>query len=700
MEKKLTFCRICEASCGFVAEVEQNKIIKYYGDKDHPVSKGYTCVKGREMPNIQNDPKLLRYPLNRENEQFVRISWEQTIDEIGSKLLAIKELYGPNSIGMYFGNPTAFSYSTTMYSGAFMRFLGSRNMYSAGSQDCNNKFAHSKRFYGSSLIIIVPDFERIDYLLALGTNPAASHFSFVVFPRPMERLKEMEKRGCKIVWINPRKIEAAKSVGEHHFIYPNTDIFLLFALIHYVLENNLEDKEFIEKYSKGIDELKAIAKEFGSNLDRIKRFTGINKDAIIKIAKDFVSASKKGGASVYGRAGTDRGSFGTLLAWAKDVLNFITGNIDKKGNFFSPGLVNAIALANKAAMLTKGKEKGSKHKGSRIGNFPSVLGTYPAATIADEILTPGEGQIKAMIIMAGDPLISCPNSTRLEKAFRSLDLLVSIDFYLNDTGCLANYVLPATTFLEREDFSLTTSSFNPIPFANYTSAVITPSDERKPEWEIFNLLCKKMSLPALGAPALSMFQSTLSRDEKPRFRELLKCERGIYLNEEKCIKYNVLLPDNLQHPDKRIDLVPRDYYAEFEKLRKWKCVEKDFFSLISGRQLETINSWIHANKKENTNYCYLNSEDAERLGIQNDQKVRVSSDITFIDIPVKISSDIMKGVAWIPHGWGRTAKNPPTLARAKLGVNINLITDDDWKKLESFAGMALLDGVPVKIDKV
>ncbi|MDD1777431.1 MAG: molybdopterin-dependent oxidoreductase, partial [Candidatus Helarchaeota archaeon] len=674
-------------------------IIKYYPDKDHPVSQGYSCIKGRKTMDLQYNLKRLKVPLKRVGNSFEQISWEQTITEISAKLLDFKKKYGSNSIGLYFGNPTAFSYSASVYSVAFMKFLGSRNLYSAGSQDCNNKFAHSRRFYGSPLIIIVPDFDRIDYLLALGTNPIASHFSFVVFPRPLQRLKEMEKRGCKIVWVNPRKMEAAKQIGEHVFIRPNTDIYLMFGMINYVLENKLEDINFVEKYSKGIETLRKVAKEFGGDLQRVAKITGIPREMIIKMVKDFLAASKRGGASVYGRAGTDRGSFATLLAWAKDVFNFITGNIDQRGNFYSYGLIDALSLA-KIGGLGGAKKSELPKSGSRIGNLPSVMGTFPAATIADEILTPGDGQIRAMIIMAGDPLVSCPNTRRLEKAFSNLDLLVSIDLFLNDTGLLAHYVLPSTTFLERDDLTLTTSSFNPIPYASYSDAVVRPDAEQKPEWEIFNLLGAKLGLVSLGGPPIDVFKATLSREDKKKIKELVNSGRGIFLTEDKQIRQNMLLPDRIQHPDKLIDLVPSDYITEFEKLRQWKGPEnKQFpFSLISGREIGTINSWVHAEGE--TNYCRINSEDAKVLGIEDYQPIRVVSPISSIEIPVLTTPDLMRGVIWIPHGWGRTVQNIPDLAIEKPGINVNVITDDHWEHLESFAGMVLLDGIPVKLEKI
>ena len=699
MDKKYTFCRICEGSCGFVAEIENNKIVKYYGDKDHPVSKGYTCIKGRSYLDIQYHPKRIRYPLKKVNGKFERISWDQAIDEIGSKLLELKNKYGGNSIGAYLGNPIAFSYSCAMYSAAFSRFIGSRNTYTAGSQDCNNKFAHSKRFFGASITIIVPDFDNIDYFLGLGTNPAASHFSFVVFPRPMQRLKAMEKRGCKIMWINPRNMESAKQVGQHQFIRPNTDIFLMFGMINYVLENNLEDKEFINKYSKGIDELRKVAKEFGGNLDKVAQITGISKQIIIQITKDFLEATKKGGASVYGRAGTDRGSFATLLAWAIDVFNFITGNVDKKGNFYSTGLVDTQGVAKAGGMTSSNKPKKPEAL-SRIGKFQSVIGSYPAAIMADEIFTPGKGQIKAMFIVSGDPLVSCPNTKRLEKAYKNLELLVCMDYFINDTGTLADYFLPCKTFLERDDMALATTSFNPIPFACYSDAIVEPEGECKGEWEIFNLLQEKMGLLSLGGPPIKVFKMALKKHDRNTIKQLVKTEKGMFMNEEKKIKYNILLPDNISFEDKLIPLIPEDYISEFEKLRyfNFEHDKKYPYSLISGRQIETINSWIKT--KLDMNYCHLNIEDAKKLGIEDYQTIKVSTPINSIEIQAKTTPDLMKGVIWIPHGWGRTNQDAPDIAVEKHGVNVNIITDDKWQNLETFAGMVLLDGIQVNIEKV
>lgn len=697
MEKKFTFCRICEATCGFIAEVDENRIVKYYPDKDHPVSKGYCCAKGREMVKKQYHPKRLRHPLKRIGDTYERISWEQAIEEIGEKIVKLNQSLGPHCIGAYVGNVLAFSYSAVIFSGSFFQFLGTRNIYGPGSQDCNNKFAHSQRFYGSPLTIISPDFENIDYFIGLGTNPLASHFTLANFPNPSRRLKDMEKRGCKIVWINPRKTEAAKIAGDHIFIKPNTDIYLLFGMIHYVLENHLQDKDFINTYSKGIDQLRDISRQLGSDLDMISQVTGIEKGDIIKLTGEFAETSRKGAASMYGRVGTDRGPYATLLAWAIDVFNFITGNIDKKGNFYSQGFLNVSKLGDADGGISS---EIPKERRSRIGDFEPVMGYLPAATMADEILTPGEGQIKAMIILGGDPLVSCPNTGKLEKAFRNLELSVSIDIFMNDTGIISDYLLPTTTFLEREEFSFVMSAFNQTSFVSFSPAVVNPEDDVKDEWEIFNLLGERIGVPILGDQPLEVLKQLFPGEEQKGLEKLLKSEKGIFLNEEKKARYNVLLPDEIKLPDRLIPLVPEDYIKEFERFKELGLPhDAEYpFSLVSGRQVETINSWIHV--RGETNYCFLNPEDAKSLGIDDYDNIRVSTRIGSIDIPARITRDLMKGVVWIPHGWGRTIENVPELAVEKKGVNVNLITDDDWTKLESFGGMVMLDGIQVKLERM
>ena len=462
---------------------------------------------------------------------------------------------------------------------------------------------------------------------------------------------------------------------------------MLFDL-HHILENCLEDRAFIDAYSKGIDSLRNIAREFGGSIDKIGDITGIAPTKIIEIAEGLALASKKGSASVYGRLGVSRSTFATLTSWAIDILNFITGNIDRKGNFYSSYGRPPQKRIEKSAIY------------SRIGNLPQILGTFPAAIMADEILVPGEGRIRAMIVMAGDPLVSCANSKRLAKAFKDLELLISIDCFINDTGSMADYVLPATTFLEREDFAMSTVVYNSVPFINHSTAVVEPMAEEKQVWEIFNLLSEKIGLPSLGNEPRNVSKSFLSREDLKGFEDLAASEKGIFLNTDHKVSFNSLLPDRIPFHDKLVPLVPEDYLKEFEKLRGWSPgVSATYpFLLISGRQKGTLNSWIHVNLITNT--CHINIEDASKLEIEEGSQVKVSTPIGSIEIQAELTSDLMPGVIWIPHGWGRASEDVSDMAADKSGVNVNSIIDDDWKKLETFAGMVLMDGVPVKLEKV
>jgi len=375
-----------------------------------------------------------------------------------------------------------------------------------------------------------------------------------------------------------------------------------------------------------------------------------------------------------------------------DVLNFITGNIDKRGNLFSPGFYN-IARLNDLA-----EQAATEVVRSRIGDFPAVVSCLPAATLAEEILTPGEDQIRALLVMSGDPLISLPNSRKLERALNELDLLVSIDVFMNDTGTLADYILPATTFLEREEYSHFMAACNPMSFVHYSKAIVAPEGEVRDEWQVFNLLSERMGIPSLGEDPFEVLQMLFPGEDQAKFGAMRRSERGIFLNDDKRAQYGVLFPEAIKTPDRLIPLMPEEYLPEMEKLRDWTPPVDDLYplALISGRRVETINSWIHV--RGETNYCYVNPKDAAGLGLEDGRLVRVSSRVGSVEIPLRLTGDLMPGVVWIPHGWGRTVKEVPEMAVGKLGVNVNLLTDDDWMKLEPFAGMVMLDGVPVRLD--
>jgi len=713
-EQKITYCRICEGLCGLVAEIEDGRLVDLTSDPDHPVSRGYICPKGKAMLRIQNDPKRIRRPLRRAGSGWEEISWDTAIAEIGVTLNDIRRRHGGRAVGMYLGNPAAFSYSYGAFAQGFMQAIRSPNFFTAGSQDCNNKFAFSQIFYGSPMIHLIPDLDHTDYLLILGSNPLVSHMSFVTVPRVSERLRNIEKRGGKVIMINPRRTETSRVVGEHIFIRPDTDIVLLLGIIRQIFQEGLEDRNALETYMDGVTALRRAADPYSP--ERAASLTGISADTITRIAREFAASRT---ACCYGRAGVCLGRFGTLTSWAIDVLNLITGNADRRGGaVFHRGFVDLITISKRTGM-----EK-SRYR-SRIGNHPQLIGTFPAGIMADEILTPGEGQIRAMIVTSGNPLVSCPNVKRLEEAFAQLELVVGIDLYRSETSRYAHYLLPATTFLEREDFSVATNMFQPIPFAQYTEAVVDPDGEQLPEWEIYARLCEQMKVPLLGQKVLGGFVRLFREAGKlpvigkrlgfhprwlipglllsvgeVRFRTLKKNPHGVLLEP---IQPGGLLEKRYRKKGKKLVLVPEDFAPELEKLTRFSALPPDPeypLLMVGRRSLGSINSWLHnaPSLQPKEIDCLIHPDDAGPLKITQGETIRVASTVGSVEITARITEDIMAGVVSIPHGFARAPEGECDLPGKAPGACSNLLTDE--KDLETFAGMALLNGVKVRVEKI
>src|SRR5436190_21982849 len=440
-ERVVTFCRICEAHCGMVATVEDGRVTQLRPDPDHPLSSGYACPKGIAMTDVQNDPDRVLHPLRKTADgEFERVSWQEALADIGTRVRAVRERHGPKSIGWYMGNPGAFSYSHTLWVKGFLDGLGSPHYYTAGSQDVNNRFAASALLYGSPLVVPIPDLARTSFLLMLGANPMVSHGSVLSAPRIRDQLIEITDRGGRIVVVDPRRTETARQF-EHLPIRPDADAWLLLSMLQVIFEEGLADQVALARDASGGEELARRAAAFTP--ERAAEMTGIEPDRIREIARAFASAPS---AVAYGRTGSCLGRFGTLVAYLLDALNAVTGNLDRPGGavFGRPPLA-LDEIGEKIGLATYGKIR------SRIGGYPDVIGNLPATLLPDEITTPGKGQIRAFFVSAGNPVLSVPDGTALERALGELDLMVSLDFYGNVTNRHADYVLAAHTFLERED---------------------------------------------------------------------------------------------------------------------------------------------------------------------------------------------------------------------------------------------------------
>src|SRR5215211_3522911 len=480
-EQVVTFCRICEAHCGMVATVDDGVVTKLRPDPDHPLSKGYACPKGIAMTEVQNDPDRVLHPLKRGADgSFERVSWAAAMADITSRLRAVRDRHGPDSIGWYMGNPGAFSYSHTLWVKGFLDALGSRHYYTAGSQDVNNRFAASALLYGSPLLVPIPDLERTSFLFMVGANPMVSHGSVLTAPRVRDQLNDITRRGGRVVVVDPRRTETARQF-EHVPITPDTDAWLLLAMLQVIFVEGLVDDGFLAGQAAGADRLRALAAPHTP--ESVAARTGIDAEAIAQLARDFAAA---GAAAAYGRTGSCLGRFGTLVAFLLDALNAVTGNLDAPGGaVFGRPAIALDDVGHRFGLDTYGKLR------SRFGDFPDVLGNLPASLMPREIETPGDSQLRALFVSAGNPVLSVPDGDALERALGKLDLFVSLDFYVNETNKHADYVLPSTTYLERDDLPLAFLGFHVPPFIHYSDPVVQPRGEAREEWQIIDAMSRR-----------------------------------------------------------------------------------------------------------------------------------------------------------------------------------------------------------------
>src|SRR3954449_8514832 len=471
-EERFTFCRICEAHCGLVATVDGGRLERLRPDPQHPLSHGYACPKGIAMTEVQNAPDRVLHPMRGDE----RVGWDEAIAEIGARLRAVRKRHGSDAVGWYMGNPGGASYSHTLWSKGFVDALGSPHYYTAGSQDVNNRFAASALMYGSPLRVPIPDLERTSFLLMVGANPFVSNGSVLSAPRVRDRLHAIVARGGRVVVVDPRRTETARAF-EHLPIRPDTDAWLLLSLLHVVARES---------------PLGPLTEPFSPEATAER--TGVPAERCRALARDLEAA---GSAAVYGRTGSCLGRFGTLVAFLLDALNAVTGNLDAPGGavFGRP----AIALDDVAESIGL-DTYGARH--SRVGGFPDVLGAMPASVMADEISTPGAGSLRALFVSAGNPVLSVPDGQALADAMGSLDLCVAIDLYVNETGRHADYVLPATTFLEREALPIAFLGFYTTPFVQWTEPVVAPRGEARDEWEIIEDLARELGVVPSPVPAV------------------------------------------------------------------------------------------------------------------------------------------------------------------------------------------------------
>ena len=714
MQRKKTFCRICEAQCGLIVNTEDNRVLGIEPNKDHVASKGYACIKGLRMGDFVHSPDRLEQPLKKVDGEFIPIPWKQALTEIGDKLKLIHHQYGGEAIAAYMGNPIGFSMWPTTTLTFFLKSFGSDKLFTPGTQDCANKFAGGERLFGSPHDQVFPDIDNTQALVVIGSNPVISKMSFISMPHPMERIKAIEERGGKVFWVNPRYTESAKRVGEHLSIRPDTDMFFLLGFLHEVIRRHAVDIEHVRKYMNGYATLVQVAQPWTP--ERVARVTRIPASKLMEVVDTYLAAD---GAAIYSSTGVNQSSSGLMAYWLQEAINAITGNLDRKGGV----LAGKAVFPRPPPVEVKAK--------SRINDIPYVNSTIPAGIMADEILTPGAGKVRAMVNMSGNPLLTCAGSNRLATAFEDLELFVCLDIVRNETAEYADYILPGLHSLERADmpfYFFTFMGLMPTRSFTYTEPVLTPAGEARDEGLIFRQLCRAARRPIAGSRLLQWLSNTAEALDRLRppgvrisldrlfislltisaklggVRKLGKHPDGILLEPNQPGDY---LGQRVNTPSGKVELAPADLVERAQGLEEVFATElrnASALKLIQKRERFTHNSWAHnvqdfVKGDRSTNYLYIHPQDAQERNLASGDQARISVGDQSIEVPVRLDDDMQPGTISVPHGWGHQRASGLSVARSTGGANVNIIMPDGPDSIEPGSGMSHMNGVIAEVNR-
>ena len=690
-------CNLCEAMCGLEIKHTTIDVISIKGDKKDVLSKGHICPKAVALQDLYHDKDRLKTPIKRTENGWIDISWEDAFNEITENIKSIQAKYGKNAVGSYRGNPTVHNIGLMLFGTPFMQSIGSNQKYTATSVDQLPHHFASLMMFGHYLMFPIPDIDRTDFMLIMGGNPAVSNGSIMTAPDFSNRLKKIKKRGGQVVVVDPRFTETSKIANQHLYIKPGTDAFLLLALIHLIFENNLATKGHLINHLNGWGTIKNLVKAYSPK--KIAHIVGIEAKAITELALKFATSKT---AVCYGRLGLSTQEFGGLCQWLVNVLNCITGNLDAEGGaLFTKPAIDVVGMSKMT-----GKTGSYNKRQSRVHKLPEFTGEFPVSTLVDEILTPGKDQIKMMITIAGNPVLSTPNGKRLEEAFETLDYMVAIDIYLNETTKHANIILPTTTGLETPLYDLVFHQFAILNTAKYSEALFEKTEEQRHDWEILKALTTKLNKQEnplnLEQTLDYMLQFSSYQDPKLSVETLKKHPHGIDFGSLK-----PQLPERLFTEDKKVELAHPLFLKDLERLKtKLENLENESntaypFSLIGRRHLRSNNSWMHNSERlvKGKERCTLliHSKDANRLQINEGQNVTVTSNVGQVKLPIEITDTMMQGVVSIPHGWGHYRKGTKlSIAQKYAGISLNDLTNS--KQIDVLTGNADFSGTKVKIE--
>lgn len=711
-------CTLCEAMCGIVVDYQGEQILSIAGDPQDQHSSGHICPKGYALQDLHNDPDRLKTPKKRIGEQWVDMDWDEAFDEVAQRLVAVQKQYGNDAVAAYWGNPTSHNFEVMMHIGSFKKALKSKNMYSASSLDQMPHMLTSLLMYGHSMNFTIPDIDRTDYMLMLGANPAASNGSLMTAGNVLERLERIKQRGGKLVLIDPRRTETARYASEHVFIQPGRDALFLLGLLQVIFDKGLVNASRRLPFNGNIDDIRPLVSAIP--LETIATLTHISVADIERIATEFAQAEH---AVCYGRMGFSTQEFGALNHWLIQLLNIVTNNLDREGGMmFTTPAIDMTDFAGRGSFA-------SFH--SRVRKLPEFNRELPSATLADEMLTEGEGQVKAFVVTAGNPVLSTPNGARLEQALANLDFMVAIDFYINETTRHADIILPPTGPFEHGVYDLVFTNLAVRNVARYSPALFKQKSYMRSDGQIYSALIERIEQLKLRKPSM-LNQLKLSQQHK--VKSLLNVERvidlglrhgrygngwkglatGQGLNLKKLKQYRhgldlgalqPRIPEKLFTKDKKIQLFPAQFLQDLERLQAFVDAQSTAkkLTLIGRRDLRTNNSWMHNSQRlvKGKNRCdlYMHPQTAKDYGIVHQEQVYISSDVGALKVTVSLTEDIMPNVVSLPHGWGHHRQGMQmSIASANPGVSMNDLTDQSL--VDELSGNAVLNGLAVEVQKI
>ena len=706
-------CNLCEACCGIVIHHQQGRIVSIKGDEQDPLSRGHICPKAVALQDVYEDPDRLKRPLAKTAAGgWEEISWEDAYERVAQNLKRIQKAYGFDAVAMYAGNPTVHNYGTTLFAPRLARALRTKKLFSATSVDQLPHHFVSQYMLGHWLLLPVPDLDRTDFFLVLGANPMASNGSMMTAPNFVARLRALQARGGKMYVVDPRRTETAKRADRHYFIRPGRDVYLLLGILNRIFSKGKIHLEKLEEHVKGLDEVRAAIAPFTP--EKMATASGLSEKDICEISDAFSAAPK---AVCYGRMGVSTQRFGTLCQWLIYVLNIVTGNFDREGGamFSSP----ALPVVRGGSTMHRFGRWHSRKRG-----LPEFVGELPVSCMAEEILEEEEGRIRALIVSAGNPVLSTPNGRQLEKALANLEFMVSVDIYLNETSRHADLILPPATGLETDHYDLVFHNLAVRNTVKYSEALFQPEPGMRFDWQIYKELARRLRQKQPSwfmrcwerfenpkrLLALGLFLGSYGKWNKGRFNmrglslaKIRKNPHGIDLG-----PLRSCLPEALRTADRKIDLAPAPILSDLGRatahLEKSESVDESEsehdFLLIGRRHLRDNNSWMHNTQRlmRGRNRCTLlmHPDDAARLHVEDGQKVQVESSAGFVEVELEVSDDIMPGVVSLPHGYGhwRPGMALP-VASKNPGVSINDLTDE--RDIDTLSGNAAFSGLPVKV---